>query len=140
MRTVRKSLWALSILACFGLAGCGGSVSENSARTAYEKWTEALSEGKAKLISFRKINARKGEVLGVKFYDVEYESELEFLEDFPPQPPKEPPAKFSEMPKIVLPRIVHGPTGKKGEVKKQRGWLNFEETERGWRGPDKNVY
>ncbi len=71
-----------------------------------------------------------------------YEAELEFLEDVPP------PAasmfvtggkgKKVEI-KGVAPFVI-GPKGKKGEVKKERGWLTFEETEKGWRGPDKNVY
>jgi hypothetical protein len=140
----KKSLWALSVLtlSC-GLPGCGsGTVSESSARTAYEKSTEAIAEGKAKLISFRKINARKSEVFGMKFYEVEYEAEVEFLEDFPP-------VRYTTFPSMLpggkpskqeVPDFFMGLKGKKGEVKKQRGWLSFEQTEKGWRGPDKNVY
>jgi hypothetical protein len=37
-------------------------------------------------------------------------------------------------------RIVSGPTGKKGEIKKETGHLSFEQTEKGWKGPDKNIY
>jgi hypothetical protein len=201
---MKRTLWALSILVlCCGVVGCGGGpVSERSARTAFENSTAAIKEGKAKLISFRKTNARSGELLGVKMYEVEYEAELQFLEDFPPQvwqvtghgpgaPVENPnPSRFGPSParpitkgqarqpsvnraewktvKVeaqtkeeaiakgteMLPenrrnritaqpgvgRFVLGPKGKKSETKQETGNLTFEQTEKGWRGPDKNIY
>jgi hypothetical protein len=107
-----------------GLLGCSsGPVSESSVRTAYEKSTKAIAEGKAKLVSFRKVNARSAERLGVQFYEVEYEAVLDFLEDYP-QPGQ----------------IPLGPKGKKGETKQETGKLSFQKTENGWKGPDKNLY
>ncbi len=122
----KKSLWALWILTIsWGLTGCGsGAVSENAARTAYEKSIHAIANGKVKLISFLKINGRKGESAGRKYYEVEYEAELEFLENYQPAM-----GLMDGMLKY-----------KKGDVKKIRGWLHFEETEKGWRGEDGNVY
>jgi hypothetical protein len=156
------------------LSGCGGgTVSENSARTAYEKSTPAIVEGKAKLVSFRKINAQKSELFGVKMYDVEYEAELKFLEDVPPevwdvtgfpskgfgpktvrveaQTKEDAIAKGTKLlpedrrnkitaDKPGFPPHVSGPKGKKDEITKVSGRLHFEQTEKGWRGPDRNVY
>src|SRR5262245_9797819 len=127
--TTRSMIWSLSVLiASCCVAGCGGgAVSEKAARTAYEKSTPAIVDGKAKLVSFRKINARSRELLGMKLYEVEYEAELQFLEDYPPL-------------RLEPLRLVPGPTGKQGEIKKDSGWIPFQQTEKGWRCPDKNVY
>lgn len=130
-RTGKGPLWALCLLTltCV-LTGCGRAVSESGARTAYEKSIKATAKGAVRVVSFRKINARRSEKSGRKYYEVEYEAELEFVEDFPPK--ESAPSLFSG--------FVMGPKGKKGEVKKASGWLPFEETENGWRGPDGNVY
>jgi hypothetical protein len=156
------------------LSGCGGgTVSENSARTAYEKSTPVIVDGKAKLISFRKINAQKSEAFGVKMYAVEYEAELKFLEDVPPEVwdvigfaakgfgsktvtveahtkeeaitkgtkllPEDRRNRITAQKPFFSPH-VSGPQGKKDEIKKVSGQLHFEQTEKGWRGPDRNVY
>jgi hypothetical protein len=138
----KKSLWALSILilSC-GLAGCGGPVSEKSARTAYEKSTKVIAEGKAKLVSFRKINARKSEMFGIKSYEVEYEAELEILENV--HVIGDPGLITHEGWELEVTPIGVGLEDakyKKGQVVKRRAWMEFTETEKGWLGPDRNVY
>ena len=146
-----KRLFALTVLAICGLtAGCGsrsgsrsGTVSEQAVRTAYEKsapWSLLVlsggldrEKGDMKLISFRKINDRRGESFGRRYYDVEYEAEWEHLTD-DERPVEAVAAAFGG--KAKEPK----PGWKKGDVQKDRGWLRFEETEEGWLGPDGNVY
>src|SRR5262245_43367887 len=126
-----KRLFAFAVLAICGLAtGCGlgsgsGNVSEQAARTAYENLHSDIKKGKTKLISFHKINGRKGEAKGRRYYEVEYEAELEHLTDDPTGA-------------IVGGIMLEG--WKKGDVMKERDRLRFWETEKGWRGPDGNVY
>jgi hypothetical protein len=71
-----------------------------------------------KLISFRKITGQRGVTEGRR-YHVKYWAELELLTD-------------DEKP-------IEG-RWQKGDVVNDRGWLKFEETKEGWRGPDGNVY
>ena len=111
----KKLLWALSIvvLSC-SVVGRGGGlrdVSERSARKSYEKTTVGISSGDLKVISFRKIDARRSERVGEKVCDVEYEAELEYLK---------------------------GP--EKGKVFKSHGSLPFRQTEKGWEDPFGDVY
>jgi hypothetical protein len=137
-----KGLFALAVLTiCGSTTGCGSgsgssTVSEQAARTAYEKsapWSLLVlsggldrQKGDMKLISFRKINDRRGESFGRRYYEVEYEAEWEHLAD-------------DRTGAIVAGKMLEG-RWKKGDVQKDRGWLRFEETEEGWLGPDGNVY
>ena len=39
---------------------------------------EALKSERVRIISFRKVNGRSGEMMGYKFYELEYEMEVEY--------------------------------------------------------------
>jgi hypothetical protein len=137
-----------------------GGVSEQAARTSYEKSVKAIEKGEVKLISFHKTNGRRSEQSGRKYYEVEYEVECEVLEDLWHTPwlvpvpggdlggwwPFDENKNVSNLAvgkKIGAAgpiRVQRPPKHKKGEILKRRGWLPFEETDKGWQGLDGNVY
>lgn len=55
--------------------------STSDGKQAIENCIKAESEGRIRLTNFQKTNATKGELRGVKFYVMEYETEIEFTED-----------------------------------------------------------
>ena len=62
------------------LASCAGDSipSESDAREFYEnQWKSELENGTIKIIRFDKINGKYDEVMGIKFYELEYEAEIE---------------------------------------------------------------
>jgi hypothetical protein len=69
------------IILCPLLLGCSSTPSEGDAKRIIEQQIKDESEGRMKLIYFRKTNAQKREVAAVKFYQLEYEAEIEFQDD-----------------------------------------------------------
>jgi len=149
-----KRLFALAVLAiCAFTTGCGsgsgsghvseGNVSEQAARTAFEKSHPAIKNGTMKLISFRKIKGGipqipkitdgRGVIEGRR-YRVEYWAELELLTD----DEIDMDGRWREGRRNW--RNKEEEKWKKGDVVIVQGWLKFEETEEGWLGPDGNVY
>lgn len=62
------------------LASCDSDSipSESDAREFYEnQWKTELENGTIKIIRFDKINGKYDEVMGIKFYELEYEAETE---------------------------------------------------------------
>ena len=134
------------ILAALFLAGCSGSPSERAGRQIVEAKVRNESEGLMKLVSFRKTNATDS---GSQ-YNMEYEAEVVFTDDA---------TVHSSEGGVVYGGALMGPfwarrgsskgltipgqtllDKKKGEKMKRSGILAFEKTEKGWRGPDGNVY
>jgi hypothetical protein len=147
-----KRLIALAVLAICGLTtGCGsgsgnvseGTVSEQAARTAFEKSHPAIRDGKMKLILFRKIKGGIPQIPKIpgerrvtegRRYRVEYWAELELLKD----DEIDMDARWREGRRNWENKGEE--KWKKGDVVIIQGWLKFEETEEGWLGPDGNVY
>src|ERR1017187_2817506 len=71
-------LLALGICAVF--SGCSGPPSASEGRQAIEDRIKGQSEGRIRLVQFKKANGQLAEVMGVKVYTPEFESEIEFLE------------------------------------------------------------
>ena len=116
------------------LSACTGSStpSESDGRVVFEnKWKQELESDTVKLLRFEKVNAQSGEVMGIKFHKLEYEAEIEY-------------------PKWLNTHCKKGQlTGwdcwmveirEKGEKRIIKGEITFEETEKGWKAPDGNVY
>ncbi|OPL10886.1 MAG: hypothetical protein AVO38_04710 [delta proteobacterium ML8_D] len=58
----------------------GSIPSESDAREFYEnQWKSELEDGTIKIIRFDKTNGEYDEVMGIKFYELAYEAEIENL-------------------------------------------------------------
>jgi len=121
MRHARLTILPLLFILCVGLFGCGGqsTPSESDGKAVMDNMT-AAAHVPAHVKSFTKTNGVMQDVGGVKHYTMQYEAELEYTEDVP------------------------GPLGepqiKKGDVKKQTGSMEFQQTEKGWQGQDDKIY
>lgn len=116
------------------ITGCGGTSvpTERDARVVFENQLgNAFKSGIVKVVSFRKVNGQSGEESGVKFYNLEYEAEIEYPNGLNAHCSK---TKFTGwdcwMKEIRA----------KGEKEKQKEQMTFHKTEKGWKGPDDNIY
>jgi hypothetical protein len=99
-------------------AGCEKPQSlptEQDAQKVYEHNLKQMGLDKAlRVVSFKKVNGQQERVLGVDTYTVYYEAQTE--------------------------RLPSDPTHKAGTMETHKGNLSFQKTEKGWLGPDKEVY
>lgn len=117
--------YLLIYIALFALlSGCtGGTPSEADARQEFgkeSKWSYEIKNGVVKVLSFKKVNGQAMEFMGVKFYEMDYEAQLEFLKN--------------------TPQGVSGGPKKAGDRITVKGKIEFEKTEKGWRGKSGAVY
>jgi hypothetical protein len=132
--------------------GCGArsdTPSEPSVRAGFERELQEHGNGLIRLVRFTKTNGQAGEMMGVKFYQMEYEAEIEALG---PCIWGQKTVGFSD--RLVVwarPRAEDeraswaeafegAKIGKKGERAVIKRRLRFEKTERGWRGQDGQIY
>ena len=102
---------------------CSTLPSENDAEDVFgNRWKNKIDRGEVRINSFDKINGQELEILGVKIYKIEFEVEMEYLKDNKPE---------------FLKKAVGTD---KGKIKYLKGTIRFEKTERGWKGPDGNLY
>lgn len=144
----KKVFLAISIIFPLIISGCSTKPSERDAKKVFENLLENQTKGKVKLVDFKNLNAEEGEFLGVKIYAVEFNSEIEFLEECYYRTRD----KFldGQVPGIVIDKPVNFGFGeinmfglKKAEpgMKEElNGVLLFEKNEKGWKGMDGNVY
>ena len=128
LQTMRKLISSIVLLCSLVLIGCGGvtTPSESIGRQVFENIKkDEIDKGVLKIKNFKKVNGQSYEILGVKGYKLEFESEIEYLQDVKGQ------AMFS-----LAIKTIH----KKGDIDKQKGTLTFEETEKGWKAQDGKVY
>lgn len=124
----------LILLFVFLLSACSSYPSEVNVKEAIENSYKNL----VKVVSFKKINAQKGELAGIKFYEMEYSAVIEYLDDVVVTRAM---GKTMEIrkgkrnPYMILEREV-----KKGTQEKIKGKLTFESTEKGWKGEDNRIY
>ena len=130
----------------FLCAGCSSQPSAGDAERVIQQKIDSQSGGRIKLAGFTKTNGQKGELLGVQIYSLEYEAEIEFMEEckwiqepFSQQvsfrtavPPKQPDGGF-RWDNFMDDRMNPGTVMKKGQRQKLKGSVDFEKTERGWR-------
>jgi hypothetical protein len=118
-----RKFFMLSIaFGCISLSiGCSSSVpSEETGRQVFVN-----TKTYARLEKFRKTNATENEVLGQKFYTMEYSADVTYLNDIKTRVGN------------ALEFTVRNKAGDKGT---ETGKLEFQKTEKGWRGEDGNVY
>lgn len=111
----------------FLLSACSMNPSEADARKVVEKQYKDL----VRVVSLKETNAQKAELAGIKFYEMEYDAEIEYLDDVVIE-------KFMG----EINGIRKGKRGpfdflgreiKKGTREKIKGALTFEQTKKGWR-------
>ena len=99
-------------------AGCVKKESlptEQDAQRVYEHNLKQMGLDKAlRVVSFKKVNGQKEHVLGVDTYTFYYEAQTESLPG----------------------NLTH----KAGTTETQKGNMSFQKTEKGWLGPDNQVY
>ena len=138
-----RSLVALTTLFTLAiLCGCGASVpTEDAAKQAVREWITKFDQNRLKLLSFHKTNGQAREENGVKFYNLEYEGEVEVTEDCLRLNFESP--IVGELKDIVMEAnafggkrtvIPHDPQAvlKKGLRRKILGDVSFKKTEKGW--------
>jgi hypothetical protein len=82
MIKIQNSYVVFMLLGCLGaaLSGCSGPPSVSDGRQVIEDRIKRDSEGRIRLVQFLKTNGQLVELMGVKVYTLEYETEIEFLE------------------------------------------------------------
>lgn len=119
------------------LVGCSSTPSDSDGKKIVADTIQQQSKGLIKLVNFNKTNGQSGEVMGVKLYSMEYEGEIEFLENcywggflggFEAVKPQ--PGYWGEFGN----RMGGRTPVKKGQHEKIKGKIQFEKTEKGWRG------
>jgi hypothetical protein len=129
-KNLTKVKLALTVLLSFSLlAACSKTASnpdESIGRQVFQNLNKkGVEQNIIKINSFKKTNGQSYEMLGVKHYKLDYEAEIEYLEDVKGQ------SMFT--PAIIT---IH----KKGEKVEQNNHLTFEQTEKGWKADDGKVY
>lgn len=112
---------------CIILIGCSTKPSDSEAQKLIEHFIQEESNGLIKLVNLTKT----GEGKGVNFYVLNYEAEIEFIDDCYWERGLAGEQTFKsrkEMLGFLLKESV-----KKGQRKRMTGTLHFEKTERGWR-------
>jgi len=129
-------LFAATVLAATFLVGCSGPPSESAGKQIVQKQIQEQSKGLIQLVSFRKTNATGGDAA----YSMEYEVEIEFLDTVRVfQDPNMNGPFYAEKGTMSASTFMMQQR-QKGERVKQSGTITFSKTEKGWRGPDGNIY
>jgi hypothetical protein len=146
-------LCCLLISVSVGVFGCSSQPSESDGQRALEKKVSDESKKRIRLVTFKKTDGQQQELLGVKLYKLEYECEIEFLQDCKWLTTgilggghsgfqiAEPTANQSDNSKFNWNQFLNdtqnpGTPMKKGERQKIAGAIVFEQTEKGWRSTD----
>ena len=137
------------LLICFLLVlfiGCSSVPSSDDAKQIIQERINKDSGGRIKLVSFQKMNGQEGNLLGFKVYNLEYQMEIEFVEDckwitghsaalggevgFRTSKPK---GSQEFWDKFMDDSTNPGKLVKKGHKERISGSIAFEKTDNGWR-------
>jgi len=141
---LKTVLLCLVLVTALLLIGCSSVPSSDDAKGIIQERINKESEGRIKLVSFQKTNGQEAELFGVKVYQLNYQGEIEFLED----------CKWEKGMAVNLGEVhyrtvkakpgakdfwqnwddqMHGrQIMKKGHKEKISGYVVFEKTEKGW--------
>ena len=129
-KNMRKFVvFAIFLLGISALYGCSSKPSEKAVVSNIENKYQNL----VKVVNFKETNAQEGEFMGIKFYLMAYEAEIEYVEDVVLY-------KFGAVELMERKGKKMGREIKKGTRKKISGTLDFEKTKKGWQGEDGKVY
>lgn len=126
---------SLGLVAAIALAGCsdhqpGDATGAKVLRNILQK-----NGVDAKIVSFKKVNAREVKRDKVEAFELMYEAEVQFPEGFEAKCRDE-----KERGKCAFLGIDEDRTFAKSEVHTSEGTLHFVKTEKGWMAEDNDVY
>ncbi len=127
----------LSFLFIIILFGCSSKPSENDARAVVQNiMKKSNSEQYLKLVSFDKSNGSELEISGQKIYKMDIEIEVEVTRE----------CEYNDrlnarapQPRAML-QFIWTPTRQPGYKSKFQDVIAFQKTEKGWLGPDGELY
>ena len=147
-KKIKNPVLLLALGICAVFSGCSGPPSASDGRQAIEDRIKRDSGGRIRLVQFRKTNGQLAEVMGVKVYTVEYETEIEFLEackwniiafagaimddEVSFRTTKSPDKPLSELAQLAESATNPGTDVSKGQRFKLMGAIRFEKKEKGW--------
>ncbi|MEK6676267.1 MAG: hypothetical protein AABZ47_11520 [Planctomycetota bacterium] len=126
-------------------AGCSGQPAATAGEKLIRDKIQDQAEGRIKLVSFRKTNGQTREAFGMQEYVMEWEGEIEFLQDCRWGPFVYGTYTWSGdfHTDISTSRIGFGgrlDDARMGQKVRLTGSLTFRKTEKGWRGEDGRIY
>ena len=134
-RNLRLSLGLFALAAPLALAGCGDHMPGDATGAKVLRNVLEKSGVDAKIVSFKKVNAREVKRENVSAFELLYEAEIQFPEGFEAKCKEE-----RERGKCAFLGIDEDRTFAKSEVLTSEGTLHFVKTEKGWLAEDNNAY
>ncbi len=125
----------MGLAAALALAGCGDHQPGDATGAKVLRNILQNSGVDAKIVSFKKVNAREVKRDNIQAFELMYEAEVQFPEGFEAKCRDE-----RERGKCAFLGIDEDRTFAKSEVHTSEGTLHFVKTEKGWMAEDNNTY
>ncbi|MCC3247253.1 hypothetical protein LG047_18345 [Methylocystis sp. WRRC1] len=125
----------LALAGALALAGCGDHMPGDATGAKVLRNILEKNGVDAKIVSFKKVNAREVKRDNVDALELMYEAEVQFPEGFEAKCRDE-----RERGKCAFLGIDEDRTFAKSEVHTSEGTLHFVKTEKGWLAEDNNAY
>ncbi|WP_363347854.1 hypothetical protein [Methylocystis echinoides] len=132
---IRHLRLLLGLAAAISLAGCGSHQPGDATGAKVLRNILEKNGVDAKIVSFKKVNAREVKRDNVDAFELMYEAEVQFPEGFEAKCRDE-----RERGKCAFLGIDDDRTFAKSEVHTSEGTLHFVKTEKGWMAEDNNAY
>lgn len=135
---IRRTLLAMTTANIVLLSACASPPTEADGRRMIDQLIQNSANGLITLVRFAKTNGNQGEVLGVKTYEMDYEADIEFLNDAwwgGPSLNLDGASAFSASPyrgKAFDPGVFMKAQVHKGQRVRVQGSVLFSATEKGW--------
>jgi hypothetical protein len=133
--TIRYMPLVLGLAAALSLAGCGDHQPGDATGAKVLRNILEKNGVDAKIVSFKKVNAREVKRDNINAFELMYEAEVQFPEGFEARCHDE-----KERGKCAFLGIDEDRTFAKSEVHTSEGTLHFVKTEKGWLAEDNNAY
>ncbi|WP_457797028.1 hypothetical protein [Methylocystis sp. S23] len=132
---IRSLRLFIGLAAAVALAGCGDHQPGDATGAKVLRNILEKSGVDAKIVSFKKVNARDVKRDKIEAFELMYEAEIQFPEGFEAKCRDE-----RERGKCAFLGIDEDRTFAKSEVHTSEGTLHFVKTDKGWMAEDNNVY
>jgi hypothetical protein len=132
---IRNLRLLTGLVAAIALAGCGDHQPGDATGAKVLRNILEKNGVDAKIVSFKKVNAREVNRDKISAFELLYEAEIQFPEGFEAKCRDE-----KERGKCAFLGIDEDRTFAKSEVHTSEGTLHFVKTEKGWMAEDNNVY
>lgn len=125
----------LTLAAAIGLAACGSHTPGEATGAKVLRNILEKNGVDAKIVSFKKVNAREVKRDNVEAFELMYEAEIQFPEGFEAKCKDE-----RERGKCAFLGIDEDRTFAKSEVHTSEGTLHFVKSDKGWMAEDNDAY